>query len=251
MAQADVLTASLRANPIFYADSQLIPFGHYSNNRPGGQTQYDVNVTIPLDVTRKRIAGRSWRKKPRAPSRRSSPTRSVSAWTIFTPRTSTWSGRHQTLILSKQSRTSLAEQVAIQQNLLKGGEVPKPLVEALEAQLDQIDMQIAEAGTQLERSKRALGNLLVMSPAEIKRLDTRASLEQFPSLPQPPEELARMALVNRPDLLAMRRGVALADAGVNSARANVIPMFTCSFNRTHFRTTRRSASKARRPTPSA
>ena len=26
-ARADVLTASLRANPIFYADTQLVPYG--------------------------------------------------------------------------------------------------------------------------------------------------------------------------------------------------------------------------------
>ena len=29
-AQADILTASLRANPIFYADAQLVPYGEYS-----------------------------------------------------------------------------------------------------------------------------------------------------------------------------------------------------------------------------
>ena len=56
MAEADMLTASLRNNPIFYADAQLVPYGHYSNARPGGQTQYDVNVTQPIDVWRKRKA---------------------------------------------------------------------------------------------------------------------------------------------------------------------------------------------------
>ena len=30
MARADVLTANLRANPVFYADSQLIPYGAWS-----------------------------------------------------------------------------------------------------------------------------------------------------------------------------------------------------------------------------
>ena len=53
-AQADVLSAGLRANPIFYADGQLVPYGQYSRTRPGGQTQYDVNISYPLDVTRKR-----------------------------------------------------------------------------------------------------------------------------------------------------------------------------------------------------
>src|SRR5262249_34703691 len=55
-ARADVLTASLRANPILFADSQLIPYGQYSRQRPGGPLQYDLNITYPLDVTRKRIA---------------------------------------------------------------------------------------------------------------------------------------------------------------------------------------------------
>jgi cobalt-zinc-cadmium efflux system outer membrane protein len=55
-ARADVLTASLRGNPIFYADSQLIPYGAYSTRRPGGPLQYDVNISQPVDYSRKRKA---------------------------------------------------------------------------------------------------------------------------------------------------------------------------------------------------
>ena len=51
MAEADVLTANLRANPIFYADTQLIPYGHFSFLRPGGPPQSDVNINYPLDIT--------------------------------------------------------------------------------------------------------------------------------------------------------------------------------------------------------
>ena len=58
-AEADILTASLRANPLLYADSQLIPYGSYSRERPGGPIQYDVNITYPIDVTHKRRHGRS------------------------------------------------------------------------------------------------------------------------------------------------------------------------------------------------
>ena len=47
--RADVLTASLRANPIFYADSQLVPYGSDSVEAPDGPTQYDVNISHPLD----------------------------------------------------------------------------------------------------------------------------------------------------------------------------------------------------------
>ena len=54
--RADVLTASLRANPIFYADSQLVPYGSDSVKRPDGPTQYDVNISHPLDISHKRQA---------------------------------------------------------------------------------------------------------------------------------------------------------------------------------------------------
>ena len=53
-ARADILTASLRANPIFYADSQLVPYGSDSVRRPDGPTQYDVNISHPIDYAHKR-----------------------------------------------------------------------------------------------------------------------------------------------------------------------------------------------------
>lgn len=219
MAQADVLTASLRVNPIFYADAQLVPYGHYSNNRPGGQTQYDVNVTIPLDVTRKRIARTivAQRTKSAIEAQFIDAIR-LRIDNLYTAYIDVVAAR-QGLILSTQSRKSLAELVSRQKRVEEAGDVPLPIVQSLAAQLDQLDMQIAETTTQLERAKRALGNLLVMSPAEIRRFDTRASLERFPELPKPPDDLARLALENRPDLLATRRGVALADAGIHSAKA--------------------------------
>ena len=34
-AQADILSAGLRANPVFYADAQLVPYGRYTRDKPG------------------------------------------------------------------------------------------------------------------------------------------------------------------------------------------------------------------------
>jgi cobalt-zinc-cadmium efflux system outer membrane protein len=53
-AQADILTAGLRANPLLSADVQQVPYGRFSEQRPGGPTQYDVNLTYPLDLNHKR-----------------------------------------------------------------------------------------------------------------------------------------------------------------------------------------------------
>ena len=59
MAEADVLTANLRANPIFYADTQLIPYGHFSFLRPGGPPQSDVNINYPAGLSASRRAKRT------------------------------------------------------------------------------------------------------------------------------------------------------------------------------------------------
>ena len=43
-----------RANPLIYGDAQLIPYGRYTSQRPVGPTEYDVNITYPVDVSHKR-----------------------------------------------------------------------------------------------------------------------------------------------------------------------------------------------------
>ncbi len=50
------LTAGLRANPILYADSQLVPYGSDSIRKPDGPTQYDFNISHPIDYSHKRQA---------------------------------------------------------------------------------------------------------------------------------------------------------------------------------------------------
>ena len=51
-ADADVLTAGLHANPIVYADGQLLPYRRYNTTtNPGGPSQYDLNVAYPVDLS--------------------------------------------------------------------------------------------------------------------------------------------------------------------------------------------------------
>jgi outer membrane protein, heavy metal efflux system len=60
-AEADILQAGLRANPVLYFDGQLLQYaagsaGQFSRSRPGGPSQYDLNVSYPIDFSRKRQA---------------------------------------------------------------------------------------------------------------------------------------------------------------------------------------------------
>ena len=57
MARADILQASLRANPVFYQDGQLLQYrAAVQPGGPGGPQQFDTNITYPLDISHKRQA---------------------------------------------------------------------------------------------------------------------------------------------------------------------------------------------------
>ena len=88
-ARADVLTASLIGNPIFFADAQLVPYGTDSVKKPDGPTQYDVNMQS-TDRLCRTSGGRGCRSRPgRSRSRRpSSRTPSASRFRTFTSFTS-------------------------------------------------------------------------------------------------------------------------------------------------------------------
>jgi cobalt-zinc-cadmium efflux system outer membrane protein len=53
--RADVLTASLRSNPMVFATASSIPYGSYSIQRPGDNS-YSATVIYPFDVSHKRLA---------------------------------------------------------------------------------------------------------------------------------------------------------------------------------------------------
>ena len=53
-AQADILSAGLRANPLVFASADGVPYGNYSPRRPG-ENSYSVVLIQPIDVNRKRL----------------------------------------------------------------------------------------------------------------------------------------------------------------------------------------------------
>ena len=52
-AQADILSAGLRANPLVFASADGVPYGSYSPQRPGDNS-YSVVLIQPIDVNQKR-----------------------------------------------------------------------------------------------------------------------------------------------------------------------------------------------------
>ncbi len=220
MAEADLLTASLRANPIFYADGQLVPYGHYGTQNPGGQTQYDVNVTLPLDVWRKRKARMiSAERHKKVTEAQFQDAVRLQVDNLYTAYVDVVAAR-VTLRYSETYRRGIERLYNLNLQLLRGGEITSATTDALRAQLEQSQLQVREASQALSKTKRTLGMLLNLPRPETDRLQIRATLRDDRPLPAPEEELIQTALTMRPDLRAYRLGVQRSEADLRLARAN-------------------------------
>jgi outer membrane protein, heavy metal efflux system len=222
-AEADILTAGLRANPILYTDVQNVPYGSFSINRPGGQTQYDINVSYPLDLTRKRRARTlvAHRAKCVLEAQFQDAVRQAidNLYTEFVDVLAT----RETVREARKGVEELEEEPA--PDRAPGERVRQPGAEdqRLEVQREAAEVALADAEEQLRSDLRALGALLRMRPAEAERLSVRGSLHDRAQPPARDDALLRLALVSRPDLVAYRLGVGRAEADVALALANRYP----------------------------
>ncbi|MGO9600234.1 MAG: TolC family protein [Isosphaeraceae bacterium] len=223
MAEADILTANLRVNPIFYADNQLAAYGHYSFRRPGGPNQYDININYPLDVTRKRrfrtiVAQRAKRV---AEAQMVDAVRN-SVDTLYTYYVDNLAAR-LTLRFARVYGQGLNRLLHLNEEIEKGGFITPPDVLAIKAQLEQAELAIKEAEGALESSQQNLALVLNMSLEEAPKIEVRDFIRDVRPLPVSREELLERAYEARPDLLAMRLAVERAHADVQLGQANGYP----------------------------
>ena len=189
-ADADILTASLRTNPIFFADTQQIPYGSY--NGAGTAIQYDVNMVHPLDLSHKRQA----RMRSAAIGREVVEARYRDAVRLAI----------DALYIAYVD--ALVAQVSYDRTIGKKRDF-----------LAQIPVDEPESA--LRDTQRKLAVLLNIPPADLVPHGLRGRL-QFklePVLP-PTTDLVRIALANRPDLQTLRLAVGLADSDVRAVMAN-------------------------------
>ena len=220
-AAADILTASLRANPIFYADSQLVPYGNFDpKSRPGGQTQYDVNVSYPIDFSGKRKA----RTVAAVQAKRVTEALYQDAVrlqisNLATAYVSVLAARETVRYVGTGLKGLDGVLQATRALGARGNRTSADLAR-ITAQRESAAVGLLDAEEALQRAKRTLGNLLNLGPAEAEALELRASLrDDFPS-PPVGDELVALALRCRPDVVAARLGVNYAGAGLNLQRAN-------------------------------
>jgi cobalt-zinc-cadmium efflux system outer membrane protein len=219
-ARADILNAGLRANPIFYADGQLVPYGRYSRARPGGQTQYDVNISYPLDVSHKRqartlVATRAMRVLE---AQYQDAVR-IAIDNLYTAYIDVLAAR-QTVIYARKSYDTLGQVLGVTRTLYLKDQATRADVSKLEMVVESSYIGLLDAEETLKQKKRTLGVLLNLPPGDAEKIDLRGSIVDRGPPPPPENELFQIALAVRPDIVAYRLGVQRAEADVRLARAN-------------------------------
>ncbi len=222
-AKADTLQASLRANPVFYQDGQLLayPGSHFSRAVPGGPSQYDTNITFLLDVTRQRqartaVAVRA-EKVLEAQYQEAVRQRIDDIYDAYV--LGALSAR-QMVRYSRVSVKGLENLYARYEELYKRGNASLGDLNRVKIQLRTAQLGVADAEAAYRKAKLDLGSLMNLTREEVDKLELRGTI--YDTLPPPPpvDELRRIALESRPDIISYRLGVQRAEADVRLARAS-------------------------------
>jgi cobalt-zinc-cadmium efflux system outer membrane protein len=218
MADADILTASLRANPVFYADAQLVPYGRYSRAAPGGQTQYDINITHPLDVNHKRQArtelARAAKRSLEAQFQDAIRQQIDNLYTAYVD----VAAAELTLTYSRKYVEGITRLLDTNRQLFRAGMIPVDSTDTILAQLEQAQLQVREAQQAVSRTTRTLSQMLNIPRNQSLSIRIRDKLRDERPLPEGEEQLIQRAMVARPDLAAYRLGLRRAESEVTLAQ---------------------------------
>ena len=220
-AQADILQAGLRANPVLYFDGQLLQYGgsKFSRAPPGGPSQYDLNVSYPFDISRKRQARTqvATRAKYVLEAQYQDAVRQKID-DVYTAYVDALAGR-QTVRYGESVRILEIllgrTQQLFDRRQVSGSDLNRVKIQLKTARLGVLDAEAAE-----RKSKLGLATVLAIRPAEAIALELRGTINERTLPPPPVDELTRMALEVRPDVVSFRLGINRAHADVQLARAN-------------------------------
>ena len=221
-AEADVLTASLRANPILFADTQLIPYGRYTHDRPGGPTQSDVNVSYPLDLSGKRHARTLVaRRAANVIEAQYQNVVRLQIDNLYTAYVDVLAAR-ETVRYARASVEGLDRVLRVAQTLFEKADATRADVARVKAQRARAEAGLDDARETLRRSKQVLASLLSIPADQAEALEIRGAIATADTTRPDLDVLLRLALDSRPDVVSQRLGVGRTQADVKLARAEAI-----------------------------
>ncbi len=224
MARADILQANLRSNPVFYQDGQLLQYRGtstaFTRAAPGGPSQFDTNITYPLDVSHKRqartiVASRAERVLE-AQYQDAVRQRIDDVYGAFV----TALAARQTLLYATKSVTGLKDLTARNEQKFLKGDISQGDLNQIKIRLRNAELGVFDSKAAYRKAKLDLGSLMNLKLGEIASLEIRGAIEDFAPPPPSVEGLRKIALEERPDILSLRFGVNRAEADVRLAKAN-------------------------------
>ena len=217
-ARADVLTASLRANPLVFGTATSIPYTPYSPQRPG-EVNFSTTVIYPFDVSHKRRA----RTIVAAQAERVIEAQYQDAVRVDLDRLNNAFldviAARETVRYATASRDGLRQVFRLADQQLQNQQLAQIEVDRIGIQVDSSEIGVEQAHVALREARHALGLLLAMTIEQAEQIEVRGTLHD--TAPQPPAEDDLIALANgsRPDLAAFRMGVQRARSDVQLAEA--------------------------------
>lgn len=217
-AQADILSAGLRNNPFLFASSDGIPYGNYSQQRPGA-VNYEATIAQPIDLNQKRkIRIRVAYQAKRVLDAQYQDAVRMQIDNLYSVYADALEAR-EALRAARVGFDGLTALLDTTRQMVERGQLPK-------TDLDRASIQKYNAQTALEaaelnaaQTKRDLATMLAIPAEYTDSLKLRASLrDTAPGLPDT-SELIPLALRVRPDLAAYRLGVGRARTALELARA--------------------------------
>jgi cobalt-zinc-cadmium efflux system outer membrane protein len=217
-ARADVLTASLRANPLVFASASSIPYGSYSAQRPG-QADYSATVIYPVDVSHKRAA----RTEVACEAQRVLEAQYQDAVRLAIDRLylaylDVITAR-ETLRYTKANRDGLLKVYRLAHSQLNNQRISGPDFDRVGIQLDSAEISVEQAQVTLRESLHMLGLMLAMPLEQAEQIQLFGTIHDTSMPPPAHDELLALARSIRPDLVAYRLGVRRAGADVQLAEA--------------------------------
>jgi len=220
-ARADILTAGLRNDPVLFVSATQLPYQQYSTLRPGTPL-YDITLVQPLDVSGKhRTSIRVAEYECKALEARYQDVVRHEIDKLYVAFVDVLEAR----ALRKMAEAEVAvltELVETARRLVqKGGQRPKAELIAAKIRKDRSEIALQLADVTLQRNRRNLATLLA-APEQASCLKLKGSLHDRAPPPPCTEELIRIALQSRPDIISYRLSVERGQAQVSQERAQAI-----------------------------
>lgn len=217
-ARADVLTASLRANPLVFANASSVPYGSYSPARPG-ENGYSATVIYPFDISHKRLSRTAVASQAqRVLEAQYQDAVRLEIDNLYSVYVDLLSAR-ETVRYSQASQAGLQAIARLVEAQLKASTVPRPDLERALIQSDLAEIGIEQSQLTLRQAKQSLATILNYTLDSADSIELRATLRDGEPLPETRDQLCAFAIRNRPDLNAYRLGVQRAQADVRLAVA--------------------------------